>query len=157
MLNTLSLFTDGSVNTQTGIGYGAYLVITELTSNANLAHQIKTKKFDNTSSTKLELQTLLWALSDIPNTGQHLIIYTDCQNIITLPQRRDRLEKNNYHSKKHIPLNNAELYRQFFNIIDNLSCEFVKVQGHKKSAQKTNIDKTFSQVDQAARKALRTG
>jgi len=36
-----------------------------------------------------------------------------------------------------------------------LDCEFIKVQGHKKSSIKNNIDDIFTLVDQATRNALR--
>ena len=42
-----------------------------------------------------------------------------------------------------------------FNLIDHLECNFIKVKGHKRSHQKTEIDQYFSLVDKASRKALR--
>jgi len=156
MLDTLFLFTDGSVNTQTGTGYGAYLAITKIsTACPKLANQIRTKNFENTSSTKLELQTLLWALSEIQTTNKQIVVYTDCQSILRLPGRRERLEKNNYRSNNDKALNNAALYQAFFKITDLLDCEFIKVKGHLKSNKKNNIDQLFSLVDRAARTALR--
>ena len=53
------LFTDGSVNPQAGIGFGAYLLLEKKEFLCvELENKIKIKKFDNTSSTKLELETL---------------------------------------------------------------------------------------------------
>ncbi|NOY71664.1 MAG: ribonuclease H, partial [Gammaproteobacteria bacterium] len=64
MLN-LRVFTDGSVNPQLKVGYGAYLLVSDLsTSIASLKYTVKVKRFEQTSSTKLELQTLLWSLSE---------------------------------------------------------------------------------------------
>ncbi len=65
----------------------------KLSSNLKI-DTIKTKKFENTSSTKLELETLLWALSEINLDNCKIIIYTDCQNIIGLKERRAGLVKN---------------------------------------------------------------
>jgi len=60
------LFTDGSVNTQSNIGYGAYLAVSERGLSLNSVRtSVKVRRFEHTSSTKLELQTLLWALNDI--------------------------------------------------------------------------------------------
>ena len=65
------LFTDGSVNTQSKIGYGAYLAVSESgLSLDSLRECVKVMRFEHTSSTKLELQTLLWALGDIPGIGE---------------------------------------------------------------------------------------
>ena len=123
--------------------------------NDSLKSLIKLKRFEKTSSTKLELQTLLWALNELNTIGIELIIYTDSQNITGLLSRRKRLEENNYLSAKHNLIMNHLLYKDFFKAIDRLSCEFVKVQGHKPSGQKNPIEIVFSLVDKASRKAAR--
>jgi len=150
------LFTDGSVNTQSNIGYGAYLAVSERGLSLDLlSTRVKVKRFEHTSSTKLELQTLLWALCDIQAFGIKVILYTDSQNIMGLQERRDRFEQNDYCSKKNNRLSNYVLYQDFFRIIDHLDCEFVKVRGHQVSNQKDEVDKLFTLVDRASRKALR--
>jgi len=155
-MNELVLLTDGSVNTLTKVGFGAYLLVTELEySLEELSKQVKVKRFEKTSSTKLELQTLLWALNDIQPSGQKLTIYSDSQNIIRLPNRRAHLEQNDYRSKKNIFLRNHQLYREFYDWSDLLDCEFVKVSGHVATKQKDRIDQLFTLVDRSARKALR--
>ena len=155
-MSELLLLTDGSVNTESNIGYGAYLAVSDSElSLAELRTQVKVRRFEQTSSTKLELQTLLWALSEIQTSEYKLTVYTDSQNIVSLPQRRERLEQNDYYSNKNIRLNNFELYQQFFMMIDQLNCELVKVRGHKRTKQKNDIDRLFTLVDRAARKALR--
>ncbi len=150
------LFTDGSVNTHSNIGYGAYLAVPEGgLSWDSLRTSVKVRRFEHTSSTKLEFQTLLWALSDIQALGSRVIVYTDSQNIMGLQGRRDRFEQNDYRSKKNIRLNNYELYQEFYRMTDQLDCEFVKVRGHKVSNQKDDIDRLFTLVDRASRNALR--
>jgi ribonuclease HI len=105
------LLTDGSVNTKSSIGYGAYLAVSEGgLSLDSLKMRVKVRRFEPTTSTKLELQTLLWALGDIQALVSRVIVYTDSQNIMGLPGRRDGFEKNDYHSKKKKRLNNYELY-----------------------------------------------
>ena len=150
------LLTDGSVNTQSKIGYGAYLAVSDRgLSLDSLRACVKVRRFKHTSSTKLELQTLLWALSDIQTLGSRVIVYTDSQNIMGLQGRRDRFEQNDYRSKKNKRLNNYELYQEFYRMTDQLDCEFVKVRGHQVSNQKDDIDRLFTLVDRASRKALR--
>lgn len=151
------LFTDGSVNTQAKIGYGAYLAVSESELSLDLLKtRVKVKRFEQTSSTKLELQTLLWALSEIPaSERRRVVVYTDSQNIMGLQRRRARFEQNEYRSANNKLLNNHELYRQFFRVIDELECDFVKVRGHKVSDQKDEIDRLFTLVDRASRNALR--
>ena len=150
------LFTDGSVNPQSRIGFGAYLLLEEKEFlSAELEQKIIIKNFNDTSSTKLELETLLWALDDVSLKNCKIVVYTDCQNIIGLKERKDGFEKNNYMTSKGTVIKNHELYKDFFNKLDILDCEFVKVKGHKKASVKTEIDDIFTLVDRATRKALR--
>ena len=152
----LFLFTDGSVNTKSDIGYGAFLAITDSeTSVSNPEQFVKVKRFEQTSSTKLELQTLLWALSEIFDFKGRITIYTDSQNILGLAGRRERLEKSDFYSKQNRRIANWELYQDFYRLTDKLNIEIQKVSGHKKTNTKDNIDRLFTIVDRASRNALR--
>jgi ribonuclease HI len=155
-VNELTLLADGSVNTQSNIGYGAYLAVSECgLSLDSLRACVKVRRFEHTSSTKLELQTLLWALRDIQAFRGKVIVYTDSQNIMGLTGRRERFEQNNYRSKKNKRLHNYELYQEFYRMTDQLNLKFVKVRGHQVSNQKDDIDRLFTLVDRASRNALR--
>ena len=155
-MDKILLFTDGSVNTRSKTGYGSYLAVSEPGLPLELLRTlVKVRRFENTSSTKLELQTLLWALNDIKASGIRVVVYTDSQNITGLQERRDRLEQSDYCTKKNKRLSNYELYQDFYRTIDQMDCEFVKVPGHKVSNQKDDIDRLFTLVDRASRNALR--
>ncbi len=154
------LLTDGSVHSQSKVGYGAYLVLSDLNMSVDdLKETVNLKRFEPTSSSKLELQTLLWALNDMimfsESDNMKLTVYTDSQTIVKLPGRRDHLEHRQYESRHHNRLHQADLYQAFFRLTDRLSCEFVKVVGHQASGNKDKIGHLFSLVDQAARRALR--
>ena len=150
------LFIDGSVNPQSNIGYGAYLAVSEHGPGLDsLKTRVKVRRFEHTSSTKLELQTLLWALGDMQTMGRKVMVYTDSQNILGLPARRDGFEKNDFRTKKNKRLKHDELYRAFYRVIDQLDCELVKVRGHQASNKKYDTDRLFTLVDRASRKALR--
>ena len=156
----LQVFTDGSVNTQLKVGYGAYLVVSDQSTSIDvLKEKVKIKRFEQTSSTKLELQTLLWSLEETialaNNCDIALTIYTDSQNIIGLPDRRAGLEQRNYFSSKNKRLNNYELYQEFYRLTASLKYKLVKVVGHQVSSQKDEIDRLFALVDKASRRALR--
>ncbi|MCK5424614.1 MAG: hypothetical protein KAI89_04515 [Emcibacter sp.] len=156
----LQVFTDGSVNTQLKVGYGAYLVVSDQSVSINsLKDTVKVKRFEQTSSTKLELQTLLWSLAEIITLVDErdvtLTVYTDSQNILSLPGRRIRLEQSNYFSSKNKRLNNYELYQEFYRLTSRIKYKLIKVVGHKASSKKDEIDRLFGLVDQASRRALR--
>ena len=155
-MKKIKLFTDSSVNPQKKIGFGSFLLLEEKNiSFEEMKKNIKIKKFENTSSTKLELQTLLWALDELDDENITIEVYTDCQNIIGLQDRREKLEKNNFYSSSGKLMNNYELYKEFFEKVDKLNISFFKVKGHKKSSLKDKIDDIFNLVDKACRNALR--
>lgn len=150
------LFSDGSVDNDSKIGFGAYLII----NNKNLVTDelkplIIVQIFENTSSTKLELQTLLLALNEVPENANKITVYTDSQNITGLPGRREYFEKNNYSTRRNKTIINSELYKAFYKKTDELNCEFIKVEGHKTSDEKDDIDKIFALVDKVSRNSLR--
>ncbi|MFA9391503.1 MAG: ribonuclease HI [Prolixibacteraceae bacterium] len=155
-MNEIILYTDGSVNNQLKIGYGAYLIVREDDSTIiDLKARVKVKCFENTSSTKLEIQTILWALNELSPINQKVILYTDSQNMIGLIARRAKLEKDNYSSKKNSLIKNHLEYKKFFKLTDRIDIEFIKIKGHQSAAQKSDVDKIFALVDKASRLALR--
>ncbi|AOO65059.1 ribonuclease HI [Sulfurospirillum halorespirans] len=150
----IRLFCDGSVNAHTHVGVGAYLIVPENSTQDEALH-VKLKIFPETSSTKLELQTLLWAMEEVCGMSDELVIYTDSQNIITLPSRKERFERRGYetnHKKIH---EHAELYQAFYRVMEEVNCSLVKVKGHKLECDKDAMDRYFTLVDRASREALR--
>ena len=153
---TIVLFTDGSVDVQTGIGYGAYLMVTDMDILPDeLKKQVQVRRFENTSSTRLELETLLWAISNVPPGMKTIRIYTDSQNITGLPGRRKRFENSDYRSKNNRLISNHDLYREFFKLTAMFDFELVKAKGHQPTSAKDAVHRLFALVDKASRKALR--
>jgi ribonuclease HI len=156
-MKTINIFTDASVNTKSKTGFGAYLIIDDLYLSTDfIKENIKTIKFENTSSTRIELQTLLHALNQCEDICEKITIYTDSQAIKGLLSRRERLEKSNFISGKNKVLRNQELYKEYYNFCDKKNIEIVKLSGHKRSCKKNYIDNIFSIVDKASRKSLRS-
>lgn len=150
-----TIFVDGSVNPQTRIGCGAFLALPvhcSLQPPTGKPAAIQTKRFANTSSTQLEVETLLWALEHV-TPGADVTVYTDCQNIMGLLARRDRLESKNYCNAKGQALAHGALYQRFFQRYDALAFTLVKLKGHKPAVNRSALDQWFSLVDRAARAA----
>jgi len=143
------LFTDGSVHPPSRVGYGAYLAVI----NECADRQVHVKRFEDTSSSQLEIETLIWALRELQPKA--ITVYTDSQNIIGLPGRRNRFEERGYLTQQNKPVKHADLYQEFFRLTDQIGCTFVKVKGHRVSHQKTELDHLFTLVDRASRRALR--
>lgn len=155
-MQDLILLSDGSVHAQSKIGYGAYLAVADPgLSLQMLLLQVRVRRFTQTSSTKLELQTLLWALNELGEFGGRVTICTDSQNIIDLPGRREELERKDYRSGKNKLLNNHQLYQDFYRLIEQFDYTLVKVRGHLQGQHKDDVGRLFTLVDRASRQALR--
>ena len=138
-MQKIKLFTDSSLNPYNKIGFGAYLILNdENESLEELNEHIKIKRFENTSSSKLELQTLLWALDEIADKNVIIEVYTDCQDIIGLENRRKKLEKNHFYSTSGKLMNNHDLYKDFYLKLDELSLSFIKVNERNTLIKLTN-------------------
>lgn len=158
-MDNLLLFTDGSVDSKTKTGFGAYLAVSNVDYQSDdLIEKVKTKRFENTSSTTLELQTLLWAVDEVMSASieiTSLIIYTDSQNVLGLQARRSGLEHKDYYANNGKRLKNAGAYQNFYAMMDRYNVNIIKVDGHKPRHAKNDIDKIFALVDKASRLSLR--
>lgn len=165
-MKTIALFTDVSVNPSLRLGVGAYLAIPVsvleasscLIDRAEVADRIIVRRFEDTSSTKLELQTVLWAIQEQAKASEgKLRIYSDSQCIACLLKRRSDLIARDFLSRLTMrPLRNASLYRAFYEFHDALGFEVIKVKGHVRAHTSDTVGRIFSLVDKKARKALRT-
>lgn len=167
-MNSFALFTDVSVNPRRKLGVGGYLLVpasyldTEQhgIDRSDVSARIKIKRFDETSSTKLEVETVLWALEDSWEelTGfasVRLVIYTDSQCVAGLMGRRSGLEKSCFIAKRSgRELTNADLYRKFYAAHDRLGFQLIKVQGNSSSGSHNTVQRIFSFVDREVRKEL---
>lgn len=168
-MNCFALFTDVSLNPKHRLGIGAYLLIpcsyleTSLDSidKSRITELIIMKKFEGTSSTELEVKTVLWALEDHkkalkPSGRVNLNVYSDSQCIADLQRRRPDLELNAFYSKRtNRLLKNASLYRTFYELMDDLDFKVIKVSGHGQSSSHDTVHRIFSFVDRKVRHELK--
>ena len=163
-----ALFTDVSLNPQRKIGFGGYLLL-PLPFLEREAHDIDQgevsarliiRRFAESSSTKLELQTVLWAVENSReelsgSVHGSLRIYTDSQCVAGLLGRRAGLTERDFLSgRSGRPLTNAHLYRAFYEAFDRLGFQLVKVSGHSRASSHDTVQRIFSYVDREVRKAL---
>jgi ribonuclease HI len=160
-----ALFTDVSVSPVLKLGVGAYVIIpasfleasSGVIGRPQITGRIKVRRFEGTSSTRLELQTVLWALKEnrqVPHGS--LTIYSDSQCVSGLLKRKTRLLAGGFLSKKtNRQLGNASLYRTFYEFHDELGFHVVKVDGHSRTRVSDTAQQIFSFVDKEARKALK--
>lgn len=167
-MNSFALFTDVSLNPELRCGVGAYLVIPASMLQASpdsidktvVDKHVVVRRFENTTSTRLECQTVVWALEEYQNTygpseADRLQVYTDSQGIAGLLRRRQALELKGFRAKRsNLQVKNAALYRAFYEFSDMLGFEIIKVPGHSRYHSHDAVGRIFSFVDRKARKAL---
>ena len=166
-MNSNVIFTDVSLHPQLRSGVGGYLVVpSSFLSESSLnqarsavAERLVLRRFEDTSSTELEVRTVLWALEEYqkekPSGPGNLRIYTDSQCVAGLLKRRPGLEEKAFISKRtHRLLKNASLYRRFYQFHDELGFEIIQVAGHSPSSSQDRIHRIFSWIDREVRKAL---
>lgn len=148
------LFIDASADPSSKNAFGAFL-LKEEESLCFSVTEVESILFENSSSSKAELQILLYVLKALDNKNIRLTVFTDSNSILSLQRRRKKLEERNFKSKKGNALKQDSLYREFYGLLDQFEIEFVKVKGHSKNHQKDSFAKFFSLVDKSSRKALR--
>lgn len=167
-MNSFALFTDVSLNPQRRIGVGGYLLVPvpflEIKPHdieqGEVSARLKIKRFAETSSTRLEVQTVLWAVENSREelTGSalgSLRIYTDSQCVAGLLGRRAGLINSDFLARRSgRPLTNAHLYRAFYAAFDQLGFQLIKVSGHSRACSDDTVQRIFSYVDREVRKAL---
>ncbi len=167
-MENYALFTDVSLDPKLKMGVGAYFFTgisflntsVQLIERVEVAGQLIKRRFMDTSSTKLEVQTVIWALENcrsiLSSSENKLYVYTDSQCVTGLPERRSGLEGNKFLSKRtNHPLKNASLYRQFYQLYDELDFEVIKVAGHLPFSSQDTVHRIFSYVDRDVRKELK--
>jgi ribonuclease HI len=163
-MNSFALFTDVSVNPRRKLGVGAYLALPasfiEVSPHSieisALVERLVVRRFNDTSSTQLEVRTVLWAMEDLKFTEPaKLRVYSDSQCVAGLLRRRNRLRASGFVSRgSNRLLKNASLYRKFYEFHDKLGFEVIKVAGHISASSHDTVHRIFSFVDRKVRKAL---
>jgi len=167
-VNSFALFTDVSVNPQRKLGVGGYLLVpVSFLDNEpdkikweEVSSRLKTRVFADTSSTRLEVQTVLWAAENLREEFSgaafgRLQIYTDSQCVAGLVRRRAALLNNDFIARRSgKQLKNTLLYRAFYEAYDQLGFQLIKVSGHSPANTHDPVQRIFSYVDREVRKVL---
>lgn len=164
-MKDFALFTDVSVNPVLKLGVGACLVLPASfldvpfpgIEKSEITGRITLRRFEATTSTKLEIETVLWALGGHWKRSKgRLNLYTDSQCISGLLKRKPGLLAGDFISRTtNLQLRNAPLYRRFYALHDEFAFKVIKVDGHSKTQARDTAHRIFSIVDWEARRALK--
>lgn len=167
-LQKIFIYTDASFSSSLGLAVSGYLFFDSETSHATsevVEANIQTRSFKVKNNIRAEIMganIILKELNDEINLKDidlknvEINLYSDCQTLIDLLRRRDKLQANNFiSSKKKAELANADLYKEFYALYDLIKPQINWVKGHSRNAGQSVEQKNFQIIDKKVRKELR--
>ena len=150
MTNTsipIEIYTDGSSHTQKLIG--AWAAIIYYNKTKIIIKQVET----NTSHNRMEMQAVIQAIKFVDtnySTNIPIIINSDSQYVVNLVDRKEKLKKNEFITKKGNPVKNLDLVTTLIDQIETHEITFNKIKAHVKDGDTKNRE-----VDLLVRKLMR--
>lgn len=150
MTNTsipIEIYTDGSSHTQKLIG--AWAAIIYYNKTKIIIKQVET----NTSHNRMEMQAVIQAIKFVDtnySSNIPIIINSDSQYVVNLVDRKEKLKKNEFITKKGNPVKNLDLVITLIDQIESHEITFNKIKAHVKDGDIKNRE-----VDLLVRKLMR--
>ncbi len=150
MTNTsipIEIYTDGSSHTQKLIG--AWAAIIYYNKTKIIIKQVET----NTSHNRMEMQAVIQAIKFVDtnySTNIPIIINSDSQYVVNLVDRKEKLKKNEFFTRKGNPVKNLDLVITLIDQIETHEITFNKIKAHVKGGDIKNRE-----VDLLVRKLMR--
>ena len=143
----IEIYTDGSSHTQKLIG--AWAAIIYYNKTKIIIKQVET----NTSHNRMEMQAVIQAIKFVDtnySTNIPIIINSDSQYVVNLVDRKEKLKKNEFITKKGNPVKNLDLVITLIDQIETHEITFNKIKAHVKDGDIKNRE-----VDLLVRKLMR--
>ena len=111
----------------------------------------------------MELTAVIKAIEFVEKKYNDIIlhIFTDSQYVHRIPERKEKLKRNLFLTKKGFPIQNSDLVKTLIFQIESHSITFIKVKAHQKS-EKIGLKDHYSspvnyniEVDKFVRKMVR--
>ncbi len=150
MTNTsipIEIYTDGSSHTQKLIG--AWAAIIYYNKTKIIIKQVET----NTSHNRMEMQAVIQAIKFVDtnySSNIPIIINSDSQYVVNLVDRKEKLKKNEFFTRKGNPVKNLDLVTTLIDQIETHEITFNKIKAHVKDGDIKNRE-----VDLLVRKLMR--
>ena len=150
MTNTsipIEIYTDGSSHTQKLIGAWAAIIY------YNKTKIIIKQVVVNTNHNRMEMQAVIQAIKFVDtnySTNIPIIINSDSQYVVNLVDRKEKLKKNEFITKKGNPVKNLDLVIALIDQIETHEITFNKIKAHVKDGDIKNRE-----VDLLVRKLMR--
>jgi ribonuclease HI len=149
MNRTITVYTDGSCHTQYCSGSWVAIII------SGDEKIVLSGTEQDTTHQRMELIAVIKSLEYIHRNYTdiiHLQVISDSQYVTGLPARREKITAKNFSVNKGTAMQNDDLVKLFFQLLDVMPVEFIKIKAHQKlsDAVKYNIE-----ADELSRKLVR--
>lgn len=145
----IRIYTDGSCNTQLKVGGWAAIIF--IGKDKEVLHGSES----NTTHNRMELLAVIKSLEYVVEMFDKMVtieVYTDSQYVHKIPERAEKLQSNNFITKKGNVLNNKDLIKSLISLLNQSNINLIKVKAHQKSTGKSNYNR---EVDMLSRQIVR--
>ena len=145
----IQIYTDGSCHTQKRVGGWAAVILLK----ENLV-KLKGHVLDTTHNA-MEILAVLKALDYIEQKKipfSKIEIISDSQYVVRIIERKEKLQKANFLTKKNQAIRNVNLVKNLISRIESMPLKFFKIKAHLKKTDKINYNRV---VDHLARNEVR--
>ena len=149
-MTTIKIFTDGSCHTQLKIGAWVALIFVE--DKKIILQNI----INDTTHNRMELMAVIAAVHHVTENNfsfSAIEIYSDSQYVVGILDRKEKLKKNQFITKKGTVMQNADLVQSLITLMESFPLTFIKVKAHQKPTSEINYNR---EADILVRSLLRS-
>jgi len=148
MINSADIYTDGSCNTQNGLGAWVAIIL------SGEEKTVLSGKVPDTTHNRMELYAVIAGIRHAGETFTSLRIFSDSQYVTGLMERRTKLMAAGFITSKGTEIRNADLVKEFYALAEQTELTFIKVKAHQKKGTELNFN---IEADKLVRKMMREG
>jgi ribonuclease HI len=149
----IDIYTDGSCNNELGIGAWVALV-----NNSEKKIILKGEAIATTHN-RMELAAAINAINFVKANYPYsqIKIFTDSQYLYFLPKRKEKLQKNQFKTRRDELIKNYDLVIMLINQMEVCNIEFIKIKAHQKAKEAFSNKSVLLniEVDKMVRKMVR--
>ena len=148
----IEIYTDGSCHTDHKVGAWAAII---LTGDEKI---ILKGEAQDTTHNRMELLAVINAIEFAGEKfkNEPIAVYTDSQYVFRIPERKEKLKKNHFLTKKGNQLQNSDLVQKLIGQIEAHKVAFIKVKAHQQQVTKADTHINYnSEVDKLVRRMVR--
>ncbi len=146
MLNSADIYTDGSCNTQNGLGAWVAILLWDK------EKIVLSGTVPGTTHNRMELYAVIAGIRYAEKAFTSLRIFSDSQYVTGLMARKEKLMAASFITNKGSEMRNADLLREFYTLSGQIELTFIKVKAHQKQGAELNYN---IEADKLVRKIMR--